>query len=145
MDHRKNLNVKVKRPQPGQKDPMAKDFTFTIQDPVTGLAWCYICVEVKDRGRRKLISLGIVDTEEIKNADVVYICTEETCGAVMTKRDELLPMSDNELLLMPNVAGRCPKCGKAFCIEIEKKDLSTFPERTAIKEMEDGRESAPAS
>jgi len=119
------LNVKIKRPEPGMKDPMVKDFTFTIQDPKTGLSWVYICVLEKNRGRKHLVRLGTVDETEIQDTDQVYVCAD--CGAVALKREDLLPMSDAERQAAPSLHGHCPKCKEGFCILVNKDELSQGP------------------
>jgi DNA-directed RNA polymerase subunit RPC12/RpoP len=114
-------SVKLRRPEPGEKDPMIKGFEFAITDPETGLTWVYICVETKSRGRRKLVRLGIEDEVAVRQADQAYVCAD--CGAVVLAAEELLPMSDLERQEAPSLPGHCPKCGEGFCIMVKKDEM----------------------
>jgi len=126
------MDVKLKRPEPGQKDPMQKErdrgkrYHFALKDPETGLTWCYECSEVKDRGRRRLVILGIVDENRIKQADEVFVCAD--CGAIVEDEKELLPMSDLEKQAGPSLRGHCPKpdC-EGYCLLIKEIELGKGP------------------
>jgi hypothetical protein len=126
------MDVRLKRPDPGQRDPMAKEadrhkrYQFAIKDPETGLTWCYECAEVKDRGRRRIVVLGIVDENRIKQADEVFVCAD--CGAIVEYEKDLLPMSDLEKKAAPNLRGHCPKpdC-EGYCLLTKKADIGRGP------------------
>lgn len=132
-----NLSVRLKRPEPGQKDPMVKDFTFTIQDPKTGVLWCYLCVMEKSRGRKHLVRLGIVDEQRIKEADQVFVCAD--CGAMVDDVLGLLPMTDEEKKVAPSIQGHCPKCKEGFCLTIRKDEIGKGPNIFESEEVSNER------
>lgn len=112
VDRVSKPRIRIRDPKSGEKDPLVKNFFFSLQDQQTGLLWVYYVREEKSRRRKIIQAVGIAVMEEAKKVETVPFCPH--CQEAL-KPDEVKTYDPAEMELDQETEvkalGKCPHCG----------------------------------
>jgi hypothetical protein len=111
VDRVSKPKIRIRDPRSGEKDPLVKNFFFSLQDQQSGLLWVYYVREEKSRRRKIIQAVGIAAAEGPKEPEVVPYCPD--CHQAL-KPDEVKTYDPAEMEIDQETEvkalGKCPHC-----------------------------------